>query len=168
MSNNIENNTENTKRRHKMTEKTKWIITGVLCLLAVLTVIIVAKDGCFDFKPGSVQANNNTPVESEAPDKQKSAHTGTGKHTVLVTAGNGGTTDPNGSVSVEDWGSVTVNFTPSEGYEILNVSIDGSDKGAVESYTLSNITEDHSIIATFAKKPEPTPSPTPSAAQPAE
>ena len=41
MSNNIENNTENTKRRHKMTEKTKWIITGVLCLLAVLTVIIV-------------------------------------------------------------------------------------------------------------------------------
>lgn len=159
-------NTENKKRG--MTNKTKWIITGVLCLLAVLTVVIVAKDGCFDFKPGSVQANDNTPVESDAPDAEDTSNSGTGKHIVLITAGNGGTTDPNGSVTVEDWGSLTVNFTPNEGYELQSVTIDGSDKGAVESYTLSNITEDHSIIATFVKKPEPTPTPTPEPSVPEE
>ena len=41
-----------------MSMKTKWIITGILCVLAVLTVVVVAADGCFDFKPGSVQSNN--------------------------------------------------------------------------------------------------------------
>lgn len=41
-----------------MSMKTKWIITGILCVLAVLTVVVVAADGCFDFKPGSVQSND--------------------------------------------------------------------------------------------------------------
>ena len=85
---------------------------------------------------------------------------------MLVTAGNGGTTDPNGSVTVEDWGSVTISVTPKEGYEIQSVTVDGQDKGAVESYTLSNVTEDHSVIATFVKKVVPTPTPTPVPATP--
>ena len=33
-----------------MSMKTKWIITGILCVLAVLTVVVVAADGCFDFR----------------------------------------------------------------------------------------------------------------------
>ena len=45
----------NKNNRRGMSMKTKWIITGVLCVLAVLTVIVVAADGCFDFKPGSVK-----------------------------------------------------------------------------------------------------------------
>ena len=54
-----------------MSMKTKWIITGILCVLAVLTVVIVAADGCFDFKPGSVQSNNKAVAESAAPDAEK-------------------------------------------------------------------------------------------------
>lgn len=149
-----------------MSMKTKWIITGILCVLAVLTVVIVAADGCFDFKPGSVQSNNKAVAESAAPDAEKdTAKTGR-THTVLVTAGNGGTTDPNGSLTVEDWESVKINFTPNEGYEIQSVSVDGKDMGAIESYELSNVTEDHSIIATFVKKAVPTPTPAPATPTP--
>lgn len=134
--------------------KTKWIITGILCVLAVLTVVVVAADGCFDFKPGSVKSNNKDIAESSTPENNKD------------TAKSGGTTDPNGSVTVEDWGSVTISVTPKEGYEIQSVTVDGQDKGAVESYTLSNVTEDHSVIATFVKKVVPTPTPTPVPATP--
>lgn len=149
-----------------MSMKTKWIITGILCALAVVTVIVVAADGCFDFKPGSVKSNNKAAVESAAPaDNKDTAKSGT-THTVLVTAGNGGTTDPNGSLSVEDWESVTINFIPNEGYEIQTVTIDGQNKGAIESYTLSDVTEDHSIIATFVKKVVPTPTPAPATPTP--
>lgn len=151
----------NNNNKRSMSMKTKWIITGILCVLAVLTVIVVAADGCFDFKPGSVKSNNKDIAESSTPENNKDTAKSGGTHTVLVTAGNGGTTDPNGSVTVEDWGSVTISVTPKEGYEIQSVTVDGQDKGAVESYTLSNVTEDHSVIATFVKKVVPTPTPTP-------
>ena len=80
---------------------------------------------------------------------------------MFVSAGNGGTASPNGSVEVEDWGSLSITFTPNEGYEIVSVTVDGQDQGAVESYTLSYVKDDHTVIATFEKKPEPTPTPTP-------
>lgn len=137
-----------------MSMKTKWIITGILCVLAVLTVVIVAADGCFDFKPGSVQSNDKAVAESAAPDADKD------------TAKTGGTTDPNGSLTVEDWESVKINFTPNEGYEIQSISVDSKDMGAIESYELTNVTEDHSIIATFVKKAVPTPTPAPATPTP--
>lgn len=158
------NNEEKTKKKsglRNMSEQTKWIITGVLFVLAILTVIMCARSGNFTFKHGSVQAHDAPVVETKAPEDNEDKGDATVKHTVLVTAGNGGSVDPNGSVSVEDWGSLTVNITPSKGYEIQSVKIDGEDKGAVSSYTLSYIKEDHTIIATFQKKPEPTPTPTP-------
>lgn len=136
-----------------MSMKKKWIITGVLCALAVLTVVVVTADGCFDFKAaGSVQSNDSAAVESASPDSETTTTQTDTTHTVHVTAGNGGTTDPNGSVTVSDWGSITINITANEGYEIHSVMVDGEDKGTVESYTVSNVTEDHSIVATFSKK----------------
>lgn len=69
-----------------MSMKTKWIITGILCVLAVLTVVVVAADGCFDFKPGSVQSNDKAVAESAAPAGDKDTAKTGGTHTVLVTA----------------------------------------------------------------------------------
>lgn len=135
-----------------MSMKTKWIITGILCVLAVLTVVVVAADGCFDFKPGSVQSNDKAVAESAAPDADKDTAKTGGTHTVLVTAGNGGTTDPNGSLTVEDWESVKINFTPNEGYEIQSISVDGKDMGAIESYELTNVTEESQHHRNFCKE----------------
>ena len=149
-----------------MSMKTKWIITGILCVLAVLTVVIVAAAGCFDFEPGSVPSTDTAAAARAAPDADKDTAKTGGTHTVLVTAGNGGTTDPTGSLTVEDWERVKINFTPNEGYEIQSISVDGKDMGAIESYELSNVTEDHSIIATFVKKAVPTPTPAPATPTP--
>ena len=158
-------NNENKSKRgiRNMSMRTKWLITGGLCILAVLTVVLCAMDGCFDFKPGSVQANDKAAEESAAPASNIEGTTSGAKYKVLVTAGNGGSADPNGSITVDEWGSVTVSFTPNEGYEIQSVTVDGADKGAVESETLSYITADHSIMATFVKTPEPTPTVEPTA-----
>ena len=140
-------NSNNAKKKHgisNMSMKTKWLITGGLCVLAVLTVMLCVLESA---TPASNVDSGNSAV----------------KYKVLVTAGNGGSADPNGSVSVNEWGSLTVKFTPDEGYEIQAVTVDGDDKGAVESYTLSYVTSDHSIVATFAKIPEPTPTVQPTA-----
>ena len=73
----------------------------------------------------------------------------------------------NGSVSVNNGASakkgetVTITVKPNEGYEIASVTVDGETQGAVSSYTLSYVKADHTVIATFEKKPEPTPTPTP-------
>lgn len=144
-----------------MSGKTKWLITALLAILAVVTVVICVKGGNFTFKPGSVQANDKAVEETKAPEKNDDEPDVTVTHKVFVSAGNGGTSDPNGSIEVADWGSLTINFTPNEGYEIASVSVDGEDQGAVESFTLSYVKEDHTVIATFEKKPEPTPTPTP-------
>ena len=114
----------------------------------------------------SAWRRHTAPLESAAPDADKDTAKTGGTHTVLVTAGNGGTTDPNGSLTVEDWESVKINFTPNEGYEIQSISVDGKDMGAIESYELTNVTEDHSIIATFVKKAVPTPTPAPATPTP--
>ncbi len=152
--------------KRSMSMKTKWIITGILCALAVLTVVVVAADGCFDFKPGSVTSNNKTVVESAAPEQKTDTDKSGSTHTVHVTAGNGGSTDPNGSASVSDGGSLKISITPNDGYEIQAVMVDGKDVGAVDSYTLSGVTEDHSIVATFVKKVVPTPTPAPATPEP--
>lgn len=157
------NNEDKTKKKGigDMSAKTKWIITALLAVLAVVTVVLCAKGGNFTFKPGSVQANDAAVEETKAPEKSDDKSDETVKHRVFVSAGNGGTANPSGSVEVEDWGSLTVAFTPNEGYEVASVSVDGEEQGSIESYTLSYIKDDHAIIVTFAKKPEPTPTPTP-------
>ena len=144
-----------------MSAKTKWAITALLAVVAVITVVLCAKGGNFTFKPGSVQANDATVEETKAPEKNEDKGDETVNHKVFISAGNGGTASPTGNVEVEDWGSLTMNFTPNEGYEIASVSVDGEDQGSIESYTLSYVKDDHTVIVTFEKKPEPTPTPTP-------
>lgn len=48
--------------------------------------------------------------------------------------------------------SVTFTVVPDEGYEIADVLVDGQSVGAVTSYTLENIQENHSISAVFRLK----------------
>lgn len=148
--------------KKSMSGTVKWLLTALLAVLAVVTVVICVKGGNFTFKPGFVQANDDVVVEeTKAPENDKDEPDETVKHKVFISAGNGGSASPNGSVEVEDWGSLTINFTPNKGYEIVSVTVDGADQGAVESYTLSYVKGDHTVIATFEKKPEPTPTPTP-------
>lgn len=71
--------------------------------------------------------------------------------TVVITA----TADPNGTISpagnvAVGWGTdITFHITPSPGYEVMQVVVDGEQVGAVTSYTFENVTAPHTIHARF-------------------
>ena len=53
-------------------------------------------------------------------------------------------------IAVSTTSSHTFTITPSVGYEISDVLIDGASIGAVTSYTFSSVTSDHTIMALFS------------------
>lgn len=74
--------------------------------------------------------------------------------TYIITAavGANGSISPSGSVEVKEGADQTFTITADEGYEIENLKVDGSDVSAASSYTFNNVTEAHSIEATFKQK----------------
>jgi len=60
-----------------------------------------------------------------------------------------GTISPAGSVSVSKGDSASFTITPSAGYKVSRVIVDGSNKGAITSYTFNNVTYNHYIKAYF-------------------
>jgi hypothetical protein len=61
----------------------------------------------------------------------------------------GGTINPAGNTSVPRGGSQTYTITPNAGYAISFVQVDGVSKGAIGSYTFTNVTAAHKIKAYF-------------------
>lgn len=139
----------------------KVSITLGALLIAFIVVALSFGSGAMTFKPGSVQSHDEPTDVSESPvvNDDGTVVPQTKKYTVLVSVGYGGTASPEGSISVEENGAITIGFTPDEGYEILSVTVDGQDVGAKTSYTLSNVRENHTVVVTFEKLPEPSPSP---------
>ena len=72
-------------------------------------------------------------------------------YTITATANNGGSITPAGDVEVNCGENATFTITPDDGYEIADVTVDGQSVGAVANYTFSNVSEDHSIVATFSQ-----------------
>ena len=70
-------------------------------------------------------------------------------YTISASAGIGGSISPSGNVSVNYGSSKTFSISPNSGYKIDNVIVDGVSVGSVSSYIFSNITENHTINATF-------------------
>jgi hypothetical protein len=71
-------------------------------------------------------------------------------YAITASAEVGGSISPSGSVPVNYGGSKTFTITPNTGYHVTSVVVDGSSVGAVQSYTFSNVTSNHTIGATFA------------------
>ena len=66
-----------------------------------------------------------------------------------ASAGDGGTISPEGMTNVLNGESKTYEITPNPGYVIEDVVVDGASIGAVASYTFPQISENHTISATF-------------------
>ena len=78
---------------------------------------------------------------------------------ITATADEHGKIDPAaGTVTVPKGESKTFTITPDSGYRIKDVLVDDVSVGAVSTYTFENVTENHTIRATFARKHTPTPS----------
>ncbi len=69
---------------------------------------------------------------------------------ITASAGRGGTISPSGSVSVNSGTSKSFLVTAAKGYAVSNVTVDGKSRGALSSYTFSNVTASHTIKATFS------------------
>lgn len=76
-------------------------------------------------------------------------------HTIVASAGTGGSINPSGNVSVNDGASQVFTIAANSGYEIDDVKVDGASQGAITSYTFSNVVADHTIEATFKVSPTP-------------
>jgi hypothetical protein len=70
-------------------------------------------------------------------------------YTITATANVNGSISPAGTISVVTGGSQTLAITPDPGYRILSVIVDGANRGAVNTYTLSNVQANHTIAAYF-------------------
>jgi len=71
-------------------------------------------------------------------------------YTITATAGLGGTISPVGLVTLNSGASQTFFITPTPGYNLLSVIVDGAPAGAIPVYTFSNVTANHTIEASFA------------------
>ncbi|MBS6980988.1 MAG: S8 family serine peptidase [Oscillibacter sp.] len=70
---------------------------------------------------------------------------------VTATAGESGTITPAGQTLVKKGTSKTFDIAPAQGYEIVNVNVDGTDLGPISYYTFQRVGVDHTISATFQK-----------------
>jgi uncharacterized repeat protein (TIGR02543 family) len=71
------------------------------------------------------------------------------QNTITVSTGVGGTISPKTSI-VNLGGNQAFTITPTTGYSVSDVKVDGVSQGAMPNYTFSNVTANHTINATFA------------------
>lgn len=77
------------------------------------------------------------------------AVTFTESHTITASAGSGGSISPSGAVSVSEGADQAFTITPDSGYDIEDVLVDSVSQGALTSYTFSDVSDDHTIEASF-------------------
>ncbi|MDE7321111.1 MAG: hypothetical protein K2N73_00005, partial [Lachnospiraceae bacterium] len=70
-------------------------------------------------------------------------------YSISASAAAGGTISDAGGSGIKGGGSKTYTISPYNGYRINYVEVDGSNVGAVSSYTFHNVWENHSINAYF-------------------
>jgi len=73
-------------------------------------------------------------------------------YTIRSSAGRGGSISPSGSISVNAGTYKTFVFTPSTGYCISSVKIDGISISPIASYTFNTVKANHSISVSFRRK----------------
>ena len=69
---------------------------------------------------------------------------------IQASAGVGGSISPFGNIQPISGANQPFTITANAGYHILDVQVDGSSIGAVDNYTLTNVTSYHTIAASFA------------------
>jgi hypothetical protein len=76
--------------------------------------------------------------------------------TITASAGANGSISPNGVVSVVSGANQSFTIAPAPGYQVAGVSVDGVSVGAVTTYNFTNLTANHTIMATFVDASVPT------------
>jgi len=75
-----------------------------------------------------------------------------GSFTISASGGRGGSISPTGIATLSAGGSKTFTITPNSRYIVSAVQVDGSNIGAVPTYTFTNVSSNHTIRALFKKQ----------------
>jgi len=70
-------------------------------------------------------------------------------YTITPTAGANGSITPGTPQTVNYSGTAAFTITPDTGYHVVDVGVDGVSQGALQGYTFTNVTADHTITAAF-------------------
>jgi hypothetical protein len=70
-------------------------------------------------------------------------------YTITASAGSNGSISPSGTVTVNSGSSQSFTITPSSGFVVSSVTVDGANQGAITTYTFTNVQANHTISATF-------------------
>jgi hypothetical protein len=73
-------------------------------------------------------------------------------YSIAVTAGANGSISPAATATVEHGSDKTFTIAANQGYQIAEVRVDGNSQGAVTSYTFQNVTQNHTISASFVQE----------------
>jgi hypothetical protein len=73
-------------------------------------------------------------------------------YTITATADVNGTIAPSGTLTLNKGATQTFTITPEPGFDVSSIIVDGANKGALTTYTFSNITANHAISAYFKTK----------------
>ncbi|MHB8788876.1 MAG: Lcl domain-containing protein [Desulfobulbaceae bacterium] len=71
------------------------------------------------------------------------------QYSIVASAEANGSISPSGAVTISHGGSQSFTITPATDYQVADVLVDGVSVGAVTSYLFTNVTVDHSILASF-------------------
>jgi hypothetical protein len=71
-------------------------------------------------------------------------------HTIVASDNGNGSISPKGNVTVIEGNSEKFTITPNSGYHIADVRVDGHSVGTNSVYEFANVTEGHTISASFA------------------
>jgi hypothetical protein len=72
------------------------------------------------------------------------------QHTITAGAGSGGSISPSGNVMVNHGASQAFTITPTLGFHIADLTVDGVSVGPLSSYNFTGVATDHTITASFA------------------
>jgi uncharacterized protein (TIGR03790 family) len=70
---------------------------------------------------------------------------------INASAGRGGNITPSGEININAGGNQVFSITPTAGFRVDKVAVDGTNQGALTSYSFTNVFADHTIAATFVQ-----------------
>src|SRR5206468_12659884 len=71
-------------------------------------------------------------------------------YTITASAAANGTITPSGAVSVNHGADQSFTITPATGYHVATLLVDGAPVATATTYTFTNVTDNHTIEASFA------------------
>lgn len=117
------------------------------------TFTITPNEG-YDIQSVTVDGQNKGKITSYTFEDVKEAHSISAsfvkkQFNITASAGAGGSISPNGTSTVSYGDSKTFTITPTQGYKVKSVVVDGTNKGELTTYTFNNVKGTHTISVTF-------------------